>query len=142
MNAGAGMSGSRDMSPWFEGMLAKYGAILLGVSIGTAAKYGLTLGEGRPVTWREVLSDMLLVPMICLIAAFGATKFGADVTTVAVIAAFLAVSSDRGIRLLRERFIQRMSAEVDVLTKKKGEIRQVSQMEISKRRVVDGEDVL
>lgn len=142
MNADTRSAGNFPVSPWIEGLAAKYGAVLLGVSIGTAAKYGLTLGEGRPITWREVASDLLLVPMICLIAAFGATRLGAEVTTISVMSAFLAVSSDRAIRMLRDRFMQRVSAEVDLLGKKKGELRQLSQMEISKRRVVDGEDVL
>lgn len=105
------------MTPVSEGLaaiLAKYGAVLLGVGAGTAAKYKLTLSDGRKLTWGEVASDMLLVPMVVLIAAYVGAKLGAEPHLQAVMAAFLAVSSDRLIRILRERFIQRVSREIEV----------------------------
>jgi len=112
-------------------LVAKYGAVLLGVSIGTAAKYGLSMGEGRKVTTGELISDLLLVPLICLIAAFIGIRLGADPMTMAVISAFCAVSSDRLIRMMRERFIQRVATEIDVIQQHKGELRQSSQIELS-----------
>lgn len=111
------MSGGRSMSPVSEGLaaiLAKYGAVLLGVGAGTAAKYKLTLSDGRKLTWGEVASDMLLVPMVVLVAAYVGAKLGAEPHLQAVLAAFFAVSSDRLIRILRERFIQRVAKETEV----------------------------
>jgi len=125
------------VSPWIEGLVVKYGAVLLGVSIGTAAKYGLTMGEGRKVTTGELVSDLLLVPLVCLVAAFIGIKFGADPMTMAMISAFCAVSSDRLIRLMRERFMERVATEIDVIQQHKGEMRQSSQIEQSAAHVRD-----
>ena len=105
------------MSPIPEGLaaiFAKYGAVLLGVGAGTAAKYKLTLSDGKSLTWGEVASDMLLVPMVVLVAAYAGAKVGAEPHLQAVLAAFLAVSSDRLIRILRERFIQRVAKETEI----------------------------
>lgn len=105
------------MTPVSEGLaaiLAKYGAVLLGVGAGTAAKYKLTMSDGKRLTWGEVASDMLLVPMVVLVAAYVGAKLGAEAHLQAVMAAFLAVSSDRLIRILRERFIQRVAHETQV----------------------------
>lgn len=99
------------MTPISEGLTAivtKYGAVLLGVGAGTAAKYKLSLSDGKKLTWGEVASDMLLVPMVVLVAAYAGDLMGAEPHLKAVLAAFLAVSSDRLIRLLRERFIQKV----------------------------------
>ncbi|MBO9377665.1 hypothetical protein GG804_12885 [Sphingomonas histidinilytica] len=119
------------MSPWIEGLLAKYGAVALGVSIGTAAKYGLTMGEGRKITRSEVISDLLIVPFLVLLAAWAGARFDADPMTMTTVAAFIAVSSDRVIRMLRERFIERLAAEMAVIDEHKGQARQLSQIEQS-----------
>lgn len=128
MNA---FAGETPVTPWIEGLLAKYGAVILGVSIGTAAKYGLTLGEGRRVTRSELLSDLLLVPFMVLLSAWIGSKLGADPMNMTIWAAFIAISSDRVIRLLRERFIQRIAEETAVIQLRKGEERQLSQIEQS-----------
>jgi len=125
------------VSPWIETALAKYGAVLLGVSIGTAAKYGLSMGEGRKVTRGEVISDLLLVPFMCLLAAFVGAKLGADPMTMTTVSAFIAISSDRLIRMMRERFVQRVAEEISVIERQKGEKRQVAQIEQSVVNVRD-----
>lgn len=119
------MNGAREMSPWIEGIVAKYGAVVLGVGAGTAAKYKLSISDGRNLTWGEVASDLLLVPMVILIAAYVGAKLGAEPHLQAVLAAFLAVSSDRLIRLLRERFIQKVDQQTRV--SELGEVRQQTQ---------------
>jgi hypothetical protein len=126
------------MSPYIEGLIAKYGAVVLGVGVGTAAKYKLTLGDGKKVTPGEVASDLLLVPMVILIAAYAGQKLGAEPHLQAVMAAFLAVSSDRLIRLLRDRFVQRVDRETRLPAEVIGEVRQQAQGAISEvRREVD-----
>lgn len=126
------MNGAREMSPWIEGMIAKYGAVVLGVGAGTAAKYKLSISDGRNLTWGEVASDLLLVPMVILIAAYVGAKLGAEPHLQAVLAAFLAVSSDRLIRLLRERFIQKVDQQTRV--SELGEVRQQTQAGLSEVR--------
>lgn len=126
------MNGAREMSPWIEGIVAKYGAVVLGVGAGTAAKYKLSISDGRNLTWGEVASDLLLVPMVILIAAYVGAKLGAEPHLQAVLAAFLAVSSDRLIRLLRERFIQKVDQQTRV--SELGEVRQQTQAGLSEVR--------
>lgn len=128
------MNGARTMSPYVEGLIAKYGAVVLGVGAGTAAKYKLSMGEGRKLTWGEVASDLLLLPMIILIAAYIGAKLGAEPHLQAVMAAFLAVSSDRLIRLLRERFIQRVDQQTRLPANELGEVRQQTQAGLSEVR--------
>jgi hypothetical protein len=123
--------GETPVSPWIEGIIVKYGAVLLGVSIGTAAKYGLSMHEGRQITTAEVISDLLLVPFLVLIAAFAGTKLGADPMMMTTLSAFVAISSDRLIRLLRQKFMQRVASEVEMLERHKGEARQLSQIDQS-----------
>jgi hypothetical protein len=128
------MNGARIMTPYVEGLIAKYGAVVLGVGAGTAAKYKLSMGEGRKLTIGEVASDLLLLPMIILIAAYVGAKLGAEPHLQAVMAAFLAVSSDRLIRLLRERFIQRVDQQTRVNPDALGEVRQQTQAGLSEVR--------
>lgn len=124
------MNGAREMSPWIEGVIAKYGAVVLGVGAGTAAKYKLSISDGRNLTWGEVASDLLLVPMVILIAAYVGAKLGAEPHLQAVLAAFLAVSSDRLIRLLRERFIQKVDQQTQAgLSEVRAEIDQIKRGE-------------
>lgn len=129
--------GGNSMSPWAEGLLVKYGAVLLGVGVGTAAKYSLSRGEGHKITVGEVISDLLLVPMIVLIAAFSAVKMGLDPMSACVLASFMSLSADRLVRLMRIRFLQRVDAELRrEIERTKGMIRDEAQTEISARHVI------
>lgn len=130
-------AGDRPVSPYFESLIAKYGAVLLGVSIGTAAKYSLSMGEGRKITAAEVVSDLLLAPMMVLISATIGARLGADPMTMTTVAAFVAVSSDRFIRMLRDKFMQRAAAEIDLINRQKGEQRQLGQIEQSAAHLRD-----
>ncbi|MGO1303186.1 MAG: hypothetical protein ACTMKV_00210 [Sphingomonas parapaucimobilis] len=97
---------------------AKYGATIAGLAIGTAARYGLALSEGRTLTWRGVLADLLLLGMLGLLAiaisdgaarAVGVTV-GTDYRV--LVGSLAAVCSDRLVRLVREHFMKRVSEEL------------------------------
>ncbi|MEJ8630581.1 hypothetical protein P0F65_13425 [Sphingomonas sp. I4] len=97
---------------------AKYGATIIGLGIGTAARYGLALSEGRQLTWRGMLADLLLLGILGLLAiaiSDGAARIvGVTVGTDyrVLVGSLAAVCSDRLVRLVREHFMKRVSDEL------------------------------
>lgn len=118
-----------------EALAAKYGTIMAGWLIGTAAKYGLTLSEGRKVTWKMVLIDLLLMGLVVLLSRWVIERLGLNAGDAATIAALIGLSSERIIRLVRQWFLKRADAYLEQHVK--GEIRQAAQMEISAERTLD-----
>jgi NhaP-type Na+/H+ or K+/H+ antiporter len=130
-------AGAPPVTPWLEALAAKYGAIGAGLLVGTGAKYGLTLAEGRKVTVRLVVIDALLIGMVALVAANVCDRLHIAGNTAAMVSSLFAVSSDRVLRMIRERFLRRVDAELQLdLDRVKGEIRQTAQMDLSGERVV------
>lgn len=93
------------MNDW----LARYGAIVLGIAIGTSAKHGLALSEGIIPSWRGIFADILLMGMVALLALFVTDRMGLVGTSATLCAALFAISSDRVIRLVRDRFEKKIS---------------------------------
>lgn len=122
------------MTPWGEALIAKYGAVILGWLIGTAAKYGLMLGEGRRITVKVLLIDLLLMGMVVLLARWVIARLGLNPSDAATCAALIGLASDRIIRMVRVWFLKRVDAELRDHVK--GEVRQAAQMELSADRVV------
>lgn len=126
------------MSPWIEAACIKYLPILLGVGAGTAARYRLSMSRGRPLTWREVLSDLLIMPFIILLAGYASGKVGADPETAGMIGAFLGLTAIQATWMLRERFLQRFDAELEARAEHHlGVVRQVVQTELSGHNIID-----
>lgn len=124
-------------SPWAEALFAKYGPLLLGLLFGTTAKYALTLAEGRRVTTRMLMIDALLVGMVAIVASNVVERLGASGNSAAMVAALFAVSSDRVIRVIRERFLQRVDAELRRdIEEQKGAVREAVQAEISSKNLI------
>lgn len=94
---------------------ARYGAIGAGLLIGTAAKYGLALREGNPLTWRGVVADILLLGMVGLIGLWFADWMHLDGDARVVVGSLAAVSSDRLIRLARSRFLEGAATSLEAL---------------------------
>ena len=126
--AGSSVSG-------FEALVAKYGTIMAGWLIGTAAKYGLTLSEGRKVTWKMVLIDLLLMGLVVLLSRWVIERLGLNAGDAATIAALIGLSSERIIRLVRQWFLKRADQYLEEHVK--GEIRQAAQMELSAERTLE-----
>ncbi|MGA1851304.1 hypothetical protein VH570_10780 [Sphingobium sp. HT1-2] len=124
--------GAKPMTPWGEALIVKYGAILSGWAIGTAAKYGLMLGEGRKITIKVIMIDLLLMGMVVLLARWVIARLGLNPTDAATAAALIGLSSDRLIRMVRVWFLKRVDAELQQHVK--AEIRQTAQMELSAER--------
>lgn len=96
----------------FQDWLVRNSAILAGLAIGTAAKYGLTLTEGRKLSWRGVVADMLLLGMLGLLAIIIADACQLAGNARVLAGALSAVSSDRLIRLARDRFLRKIESDI------------------------------
>ncbi|WP_404713209.1 hypothetical protein [Sphingomonas sp. MMS24-J13] len=95
----------------------RYAPVIAGLAIGTAAKYGLTLGEGRRLTWRGVVADLLLLGMLGLLSVVVCDRFGLTGDVKAFASALAAVSSDRLLRLIRKRFETIADQQLEQLTR-------------------------
>lgn len=113
------------MTPVFEAMLAKYGWVWVGVTVGFAAKYALLIKKGVRVRPWLVFADILLLPLVALIAYWLATRIGWDSEARALLSAFCAVSADRLVKLLTDRFLSRVDSEVRAIAEETiGAVRQ------------------
>lgn len=132
------------VTPIWETLSVKYGAVGLGLLAGILAKYGLTLSKGRLITWRMMLADALLMGVVALASVAAVDKLGLTGANASLLSALLAMTSDRVIRVMRERFLQRVEAQIyrdvaaDVIDSR-GEVRQAAQMRMSADRVLKGE---
>lgn len=95
--------------------VSRYGATIVGLVVGTAAKNGLALNEGKPITCKSLLADALLLGLLGLIAVSVSEYFGLTGNAKVLSGAMAAVSSDRLILMVRRRFEQRLTAELDQL---------------------------
>ncbi|UAK24335.1 hypothetical protein [Sphingomonas nostoxanthinifaciens] len=102
---------------WQADAAGRYGAIGAGLMIGTAARYGLALSEGRRLSWRAMLGDALLLGLVGLFAVIISDKFDLHGDVRAFCSALAAVSSDRLIKLLRSRFMRAAEAQLDQFTR-------------------------
>jgi len=134
------------LSPWMEAAVIKYGWIWVGVGFGFAAKYGLLMKRGKPVTVRMVVADMLLIGMVALIAFNIIVKLGLHGEASALVTSLVAVGADRGIRMLTDRFWRQVDAALPDMGRVKGEMRQIDQIERSRAALTgaadcDGDDL-
>lgn len=126
------------MTPVFEALLAKYGWIWVGLTFGFAAKYALLLKRGVRVQLKLVIADLLLLPMVALIAYWLASRTGFEGEAAALFAAFCTVGADRLVKLLTDRFLQRVDNEVRAIAEETiGRVRQEVQTVKSGKEVVD-----
>lgn len=129
------------VSGW-EALFAKYIWIWVGLTCGFAAKYALLLKRGVKVKPRLIAADLLLLPMVALIAYWIITRAGVAGEAAALLTAFCTVGADRLIKLLTERFFLQMQvatlrgAAGDIV-EATGELRQAVQTADSARAIID-----
>lgn len=137
MNAGIA-SARPPVMPWVEAAFAKYGWIWIGLTFGLAAKYALLLKRGIHIRGSLVLADVLLLPMVALIAFNMTARLGAGGEIAALLTALCTVGADRLVKLYTERFLQRVDLELRVLAdERRGEIRKEVQAEMSAKALID-----
>ena len=98
-----------------ETVLTRYGWIIIGLTVGFAAKYALLIKRGVRVRAWLVIADVMLLPIIALIAYWICERVGLRGESAALATALSTVSADRLVRLLTERLLQRADAVVDGL---------------------------
>lgn len=132
------IKGAMPMTPVLETVLAKYGWILIGITFGFAAKYALLLKRGVQVKARLVFADLLLLPMVALIAYWLATRAGVEAEAAALFSAFSTVGADRLVKLLTDRFLARVDSEAAAIANNIiGTARNTAQAELSALAVVE-----
>lgn len=123
------------MTPWVEAAIAKYGWIAAGILFGFGAKYGLLMKRGKPITFRMIAADMLLVGMVSLIAFNLVARMGVEGEIAALIASLVAVGADRAVRIMTDRFWAQVDAAMDRdLVERKARLREVEQVALSHNR--------
>jgi len=132
---------SPSMQGWVETTLSKYGWIWIGLTFGFAAKYALLIKRGIPVRPRLVFADILLMPMVWLIAYQIATRAGLANESAALATCFCAVGADRLVKLLTERFWRQVEAVTlrDLareVIESRGELRQAVQIDESAKHIL------
>lgn len=76
--------------------------------------------------------------MVLLIAYWIAVRAGAEGETAALFAGFCTVGADRLVKLLTDRFLQRVDAELEAqVARTKGLVRQEVQAEMSAKSVIE-----
>lgn len=126
------------MTPVWEAAVAKYGWIIVGLTFGFAAKYALLIKRGVRVKARLVFADVLLLPMVALIAFWMAQRAGITGEGAALWACFCTVGADRLVKLLTERFLARVDREVrNAAEDLVGTARNAVQTERSAQSIID-----
>jgi hypothetical protein len=92
------------MLSWIEPIAAKYTWIWIGLTFGFAAKYALLIKRGVKVRPILILADLLLLPMVALIAYSVAHQFGATGEAAALLTALGTVGADRLVQFYMDRF--------------------------------------
>lgn len=122
---------------WLDWLIEKYGWIWVGIAVGVAGKYALLLKKNVKLRTRLMLADLLLLPMVGLIAFVLVKRIGAEAEAAAMIASLCAVLADRLVKVLTERFLQRVDAEAEALAQDMlGRARNVVATEFAGVRVV------
>ena len=97
-------AGENIVSPWIETAVAKYGWIWIGLTFGLAAKYALLIKRGVRVRPILIFADVLLLPLVALIAYSLVHQFGASGEAAALLTALGTVGADRLVKLYTDRF--------------------------------------
>lgn len=122
----------------FEAWFAKWGWIVIGLTCGFAAKYALRIKRGLKVKPWQVFADVLLLPMVGLIAYSIVSRIGGDGELRALIAGLCMVGADRLVGVLTDRFLARVDNEARTLADDlMGQARQTVQAELSGNEIIN-----
>ncbi len=133
------------MTPWVEAVVAKYAWIWIGLTFGLAAKYALLIKKGVKIRGYLLLADILLLPMVALIAYWLVGQFGMSGEAAALVTAAATVGADRVVKLYTDRFMRQVEAITlrdvsrDVM-ESRGELRNAVQTELSAKRLAGQEE--
>lgn len=129
--------GAQAMSPWVEAAFAKYVWIWIGLTFGLAAKYALLIKKGVKIRGYLLMADILLLPMVALIAYWIVSQLGMTAEGAALVTAAATVGADRLVQLYTDRFLRQVDAMMmDDIARRKAAIREEMQTELSAERAM------
>lgn len=130
-------AGGWRVSPWLETALVKYGWIWVGLTFGLSAKYALLIKRGEKIRPLLILADLLLLPIVALIAYGLASQAGVTGEAAALITALVTVGGDRAVKLYTERYFHDVESEARQVARRiRGEVANELQTEISAESVI------
>jgi len=122
---------------WLEAACYRYAWIAIGLTFGLAAKYALLIKRGVKIKPVLVLADLLLLPMVALIAFWLVSQAGVHGEGAALMTAAATVGADRVVKLYTDRFLRQVDAALmESVVQHKAAIREEVQTEMSAERVV------
>lgn len=130
--------GEAPMASGVEAAVAKYGWIAIGLTFGLAAKYALLIKRGVKIRGALIVADVLLLPMVALIAYWLVNQAGVHGEGAALMTAGATVGADRIVKLYTDRFfrgVDTMMAEVSA--ERIAMVRKEVQAELSANRTLD-----
>lgn len=113
----------------FEAWFAKWGWVVIGLTCGFAAKYALRIKRGQRVKPLQVFADVLLLPMVGLIAYTIVGRIGVEGEVRAMLAGLCMVGADRLIAVMTDWWLAKLQVaalrevNLDVIDRS-GEVRQ------------------
>ena len=121
----------------------RYGAIAVGLMIGTAAKYGVQINDGETPTWAKFGADVLMLGLLGAIAV-GISDLLAirDQNGRVLAGAIAALLSARLIKMVRDKALARASQEIDRYLGSRPTIRQVYEEPVDQTVPPDMQDKL
>lgn len=122
-----------------SGFLVKHGAVIFGLAVGTAAKFGRMMSTGQRITCRQVLGHCLMMAMVGLVATFLTDMAGiTDPNARAFTASILAIAANDVLKYLATRGWQRFFQDP---VEARGRQRNELQARLSAERLIhDAED--
>lgn len=113
----------------FEAWFAKWGWVVIGLTCGFAAKYALRIKRGQRVKPVQVFADVLLLPMVGLIAYAIVGRIGVEGEVRAMFAGLCMVGADRLIAIMTDWWLRKVQAaalrDVDLeLIERSGQVRE------------------
>lgn len=125
------------MTGLFEAAFAKYSWVWIGITFGFAAKYALLIKRGVRIRPQLVAADILLLPMVALIAYAVVSRVGVSGEMGALLSALCTVGADRLIKLATDRFFKEVESEIDeVANRIRGKVREEVQVEKSGANII------
>lgn len=120
------------------GFFSKHAAVIFGLAVGSAAKFGRMLSEGAKPSWSQVFGHVMMMAMVGLVATFLTDIASIDEPTWrAFTASILAIAANDVIKYLATRgWRQLLQDPVEA----RGELRNEVQTKISAKRLVEGDD--
>lgn len=118
--------------------LSRHGAIMFGLAVGTAAKFGRMLSTGVRPTWPQVFGHCLMMAMVGLVATVLTDVAGiADPNARAFTASILAIAANDVIKYLATRGWKRFLQDP---IEARGDVRNEVQTQISAKRLIEGDE--